>query len=418
MGLFQKATSIVPGQGLLQKSLQMIVEKKTELPPYLTQEEIDLLLKKSRKRPSTVLKRTENPVPANVPRTWSEAGMTPPPMRGPMIDKEEFSKNGVKTAKGAKRASSAADPTDDIISAVFAVPQSVEHPSQAFVVLKERLSITKGSLLLYDPVRMVYAPWADIGYDETTLHRLRIPLGASESFNAAANGRPIVVSGAAELSHYAAYFSNREFSLVSWLILVPFIYGEKLVAILMVSAANPPYPSQDAFLMGLERIAGAASPAFQKAREERLRGAEEGEEQRPKTLEEELTRLISSRSAAERKILFFSLSLEALEKKVLSLIPLLDSFRLEEDVTYFLRCFTSDTGRAISIGQGKYLFAAYGLAKRDVDLFIHQLKIYLSGLFGSLDGVLDTVSVSNIKKIHSFPDDGDEASHLVSLFSS
>jgi hypothetical protein len=335
-----------------------------------------------------------------------------------MIDNAEFTKSRQKEKTASRRTGTAADPTDAIISEVFSVPQGIEHPSQSFGVLKERLSITKGVLLLFDPVRMVYAPWAAVGYDTTTLHRLRIPLGASESFNAAANGRPVVVSGAAELAPYKSYFSNREFAHIIWLILVPFIFGEKLLAILVITAATPPYPTQELFLMGLERIAGAASPSFQKAREERLRDEENAVEARPKTLKEELSQLLSSRRSPRKKILLFSLSLEALEKKVLSAIPFLDSFRLEEDIRYFLKCFMSDLGRSISLGQGIYLFTVDGLPKQNVDLFLHQLRVFLGTLFGPLNGVLDSITSSTLRGIHGYPDEGDSVAHLVSLFSS
>ena len=416
MGLFQKAASIVPGQGLLQKSLEMIVENRTDVPPYLTQEELDLLVKN--KKPSVVsYKKVEPPIPAKVPRTWSEAGIKSPPLRGPMIDADEFDKHKKGKGKTRKGVSTEADPTDSIISAIFAVPQSIEHPSQAFGVLTERLSIAKGAILLYDPVRTEYAPWAGVGYDTTSLHRLRIPLGASESFNAAANGRPIVVAGAAELARYNGYFSNRELALITRLIFVPFIYGDKLIAILMISSASPPYSSQELFLLGLERIAGAASPAFQKAREERLRETESAEDVRSKTLEEMFSRLFSSRTAAGKQILFFSLSLGALEGKILAAIPLLDPFRLEEDLCYFLQCFTADLGHSVYLGQGDYLFAVYGLEKENADLFLHQLKLFFGGLFGGLDGVLDSLNESAIMKIHSYPEDGDGVAHIVSLFS-
>ena len=56
------------------------------------------------------------------------------------------------------------------------------------------LGSAKGALLLYDPVRLVYAPWAVRGYDQTTLHRMRIPLGANNAWNAMANGLPLFLS--------------------------------------------------------------------------------------------------------------------------------------------------------------------------------------------------------------------------------
>ena len=65
-----------------------------------------------------------------------------------------------------------------ILAALRALPDDVELPSRLFTVLKDALGIARGALLLYDPLRMVYAPWASCGLDQTTLHRMRISLGA------------------------------------------------------------------------------------------------------------------------------------------------------------------------------------------------------------------------------------------------
>ncbi len=426
MGLLQKAATIAPGKGLLHKSLEILADKNVERSVLLTQQEINELLAHRKISPPPV-RITESLAPQAIPRTWAEAGLSAPPLRGPLIDATEFEKSrGAKKAPyaaphkvappPAEHAAPAADPTESIISEIFAIPSSVELPSKVFAILKERLSIDKGALLLYDPSRAEFAPWAIIGYDTTTIHRLRIARSAGQELAGGGNGRPLVVARANEIKTYEKYFSSREIALIDRLILVPFISAENLLAILVISASSPPFATEEAFFTSLERIAGAASPAVEKAREERLRGVEPKSETPSATLEEELSRLLSSPTLSRKRVLFLSLSLEEYEKRILSEIPYLDPFRLEEDMRHFMQAFSADLGRAVPIGKASYLMAIQDLEKKNLDLFLHQLRVFLGAFFGEVDGagVLDD---SSIEKTRSFPDDGDSIAGLVSFFS-
>ena len=144
-----------------------------------------------------------------------------------------------------------------MVAAIQALPDGVELPSQLFSALTEQLSVEKGALLLFDPIRLVYAPWASLGYDQTTLHRMRIPLGANESFKALANGSPILVEDASTLGAYEQYFSAREFSSLSRILLTPFITAEKLVGVLLFTALEPPFPGKAELLECLKAISDA-----------------------------------------------------------------------------------------------------------------------------------------------------------------
>jgi hypothetical protein len=406
MGLFQKASSIAPGKGLLQKSIELLAVKKFEPVVLLNQEEVDRLLANHRTAPPPS-NRPHGAETPKIPLTWSDAGVAAPPSRGPMIDAAEIRIMGGKAV---------ADPTEEIISAIFAIPPSVELPAKAFTVLKEKLSISKGALLLYDPVRMVYAPWSACGYDTTTLHRLRIPLGASESFNAAANGKPVVVTGTVGISAYKDYFSSRELAPIERLILVPFISQDKLAAILVVTESEPPFKSETAYLTSLERIAGAASASIQKAREERLRGAEAGFAPTA-SWQEELRRFLDSPAFQGARVLFVALSTREYCRTLLSYSPDLDPFRLQEDIRFFLQSFSADLGRAFQMEDETYLLAIQDLEKKDLDLFLHQLNAFLGSLFGEFDGGA-ALGETAIKKVRYFPDEGKNPAEIVEFFSS
>jgi hypothetical protein len=403
MGLLNRAVSVAPGKGLLQKSLE--VENGA---PLVTQEELNALISQ-RKRYVPIFKKQEPPIAPDVPRTWSEAGLTPPTPRGPLIDETEFARsNGVP--------SGAQDCVERIISEIFALPLGVEFPARIFGVLKERLAISKGALLLYDPARRVYAPWAACGYDTTTLHRLRIPLPVDQSFPSLANGRPMIASGQKELSLYGELFSNRELALASKLVVAPFNGDERLFAILLVTSASPSIASDDALLTGLERIAGASSPSIRKAREEKFAGIPRPPELPAGSLSERIAALLSSPTLGKKRLLLFSLSLLRYEERILSSIPDLDPFRLDEDVRCFLESFTADLGPTIPLGRGTYLIAAQDLHKENLGIFLHQLRLFLWGLFGEREG--ETLGPGVFDKTRLFPDDGENIAEIASFFSS
>jgi hypothetical protein len=304
---------------------------------------------------------------------------------------------------------------DHVIAAMAALRQGVEIPSGLFTLLVVELSIAKGALLLFDPVRSVYAPWASVGYDQTTLHRMRISLGANDSFNALANGAALSVSEPSSLAAYQPYFSSREFSGLSRILLTPFIAGQKLIGVLLVTEASPPLDGEQDFLSCLERIAQAGSVQLQKAREEKLHRAGAQGLRPGASPTEEASRFLSSIPPGAQ-VLFFSLSLEEYAKKIVSAHAHLDAFRLAEDLQYFLSAFVSDLGAAIPVRQGLTLVGLQAFDAADLDLFLHQLTVYLEGLFGG-NGAPTPEAAPVIRKTRTWPAEGTNVQELVDFFS-
>jgi hypothetical protein len=307
--------------------------------------------------------------------------------------------------------------TGEILSSISSLADGVELPSQLFTTLVSGLSIKKGALLLYDPLRLVYAPWASQGYDQTTLHRMRISLGANTSFNALANGEPIVISGTSALSTYRQFFSAREFSVLSRIILAPFIAEQKLIGVLLLTEAKPALDGDQELLSCLAGILEAGSRQVQKAREERLRRAGARGLRPIASPEEETERYVASSCATGAKCLFLSLSLEEYSRRIIAAQKHLDPFRLHEDLHYFLGAFVADLGTVIPIRQGLFIVALQGLDIGDFDLFLHQLSSFLRGLFGG-NGQSGAEAGPRILKTRSWPEDGTDARELVAFFSS
>jgi hypothetical protein len=429
MGLLRKAVAVAPSKGLLQRSLELLAEKTDDGSLLLTQTELDGLLANQRPRPHAVFSQARSG-PAKVPLTWSDAGLSVPPERGPLIGPNEFSRlyggpapqEQLPPAPQEQRPTAPAADAESLARAVVpritATSPDSRFPSRVFAILQEALSIVKGALLLYDPLRMVYAPWASAGYDTTTRRRLRIPLGAADSLNAAAGAEPLAVSGAEGLAPYQKYFSSREMGLISRIILAPFVAEDTLPAILLISEISPPLPSEESLLACLAIICRETAPTVYKAREERRKegltpAAQSGE---PRGIAEELPLILGSPVFSGRKALLVSLTLKEYLDAMASADQYADPFRLEEELRILVGCFASDLGRVIQTGPGAFLLVLQDLERRDLDLLLHQLLSFLRRRFGEPDGGL-SLKEAAVRRTRAFPDEEASIPALVTFFS-
>jgi hypothetical protein len=309
------------------------------------------------------------------------------------------------------------DVVEEVLTAIASLRDGIELPSRLFTTLTALLGVRKGALLLYDPVRLVYAPWAVRGYDQTTLHRMRIPLGANETWNALANGRPLALSDSPSLAPFQQYFSSREFASVRRLVLAPFIAEDKLIAVFLLTEIDSPFASDDQLSDCLARVAEAGAPRVHEARAAQMAASGPGGA-KPEvlTLKDEPSRFLSSIGKAGTTVLLLSLSLEDYAKSVLSSHEHLDPFRLHEDLLYFLGSFLADVGKALSVRQGRYVVALPDFNPSGIDIFSHQLSMFLHGLFGG-NGTSGHHVVPRILKTSSWPADGADLRSLVESLS-
>ncbi|HTP59638.1 MAG TPA: hypothetical protein VMM82_12020, partial [Spirochaetia bacterium] len=314
----------------------------------------------------------------------------------------------------------AADQGDEarqIIAESRSLSDGVELPSRLFTTLRKRLSITKGALLLYDPLRLEYAPWASYGFDQTTLHRMRIPLGANETFNALANGDPLQVTASEQLSAFQQFFSSREFSSLTRLVLCPYIHDETLVGALLATEIQHPSLDTAGLLSCLKGVANEISPALQKARGFLMKLSQARAARPPAAPEERIARLLESPAALGKKMLFLSLSLGPYVRGIAATHEDLDLFRLREDVHSLMDAFLADLGVAVLLPAGNLLVCLQDVLPEDIPLFLHQLRYFLNVHFA---GALPTEKAPRIDVLKSriWPDEGTDPAELVAFFSS
>ena len=364
MGLLEKASTFARARSLLHRSLDLL----SEGPPA----------------ESAPAPRAAPAAPAE----QAEPSAFDVPVFRIRVEKPETaaeSESPPAPSRSAPHAPPAADPASfakELAGEAAALEPTIDLPSRLFGLLRDRLGIVKGALLLHDTVRQVFAPWAAAGYDQATLRRMRIPLGEA-ALAPIPGGSSTAIGESSALPSFRRYFSSREAgSLPAVITLSRFGDRDRTVGVLVVTEAAPgPWnPMSTAFHAMMNDVASAALPALQRLRGEILRPGRQGPAS-PKEAREDLTRFLAAHVRGTQPFTVFTLSLERCRKRVISENPWYDPFRLEEDLRGVVSAFTADLGRAVHLGRLRFLVAVRDLSTADTDLFAHQLASMLGSLF-------------------------------------
>jgi hypothetical protein len=394
----------------------------------VTQEELDDLLRANAAGgppPKAKPEGSSAHRPAAVPLTWSDAGLAAPrDARGPEVSREELETvtNGSLPEEGSKASRERIRQTPvqaalaSLLPLLRELPHGIELPAAVFSVIVDRLSLLKAALLLHDPTRGLYAPWASIGYDETTLHRLRISIGVNAGFPSIADGKPALVSDRDGLLPYQSYFSSREYSQIAALLLVPFLHEGKLIGAALVTEFRGPVADAKDLMEILSAVAAETAPMIHAAREEKLHALSSVASPEGARGEKELEAYLESSRRKNEKILFFSLSLAGFRKAVMKNAPHIDVFRLREDMRAILNGFLADLGKAVALSTGndQWILAVADGRKTDAPLLVHQLAAHLERVFTGVDAsrTMDPSAV----RVFAWPEEGGDAREILSRF--
>jgi hypothetical protein len=310
----------------------------------------------------------------------------------PQVQVEELQAAGAPEPLGAQEAAAPEQRRQEILSALTRLRRGLEAPAGLFSLLKEELGLTHSALLLYDPLRMVFAPWAACGYDPTTLQRLRIPLGYNDSFTRLASGETLRLSQETDLAQLRTLFSFRQFSSLDYAVLVPFVHAGKWVALLLITGQEASGAERDPDLYA--GIAERAAELLYEARERHLEALNHDERHleavrhellaRPDQLVQLVTRSAEAATEGDRPLLAIRLDLRGVFAAVLHAAPALDPFRLREDLAGVLLAVASSVGTATLLGSEHLLLLIHGIEPEDPELLLRHLEGVLRQYFPTL----------------------------------
>ncbi|MBA7620035.1 hypothetical protein ES703_27377 [subsurface metagenome] len=271
------------------------------------------------------------------------------------------------------------------------------------------LHLTKAALLLYDPIRMVFAPWASVGYDKTTHHRLRISLGFNKYFNRVANGTVLNLTTEQELEGFKNCFSSREYAALTQLILSPLIFNEKLIAILLITHMEESHFKD--ILALLSEISIQAAPAIFRAREEKLKNIRQESLVSPEPLEDSVQKLARNCQKKGLPLVMIKLSLEKVIQSIISHNALLDPFRLKEDISSIIYSLLYEIGAVHNLDQNHILLLIHNMQAPDPELLIHHIGLTLKMFFRELP---KEQRINFNEEIKIFPEDREDVLELLS----
>jgi len=367
MGLFKRARSFQgasrsdrsTSRGLLQKSLDFIDKIVTPQQELVAPAATAL---------SDIPKGSEKKSPETVPRTWKESGQAVP---------EEGGETPPETEQLTET-----ERWDRLWAGLRELEDGIESPGRLFALVKEQLRPERAALLLYDPVRMVFAPWAAHGFDETTKHRLRIPLGANDTMNRLASGKVYLLSGPEELQPFQQFFSFREFSTLSNLLLVPFIHENKFMGLLLSTESG------QANLDMFRTLAERAARHLYAARERHLEGAKRGTPERPESLRQAVQAALQPCLEQGFSPLMILIDTATLTESVRRRNPYTDSFRLNQDISRVVLSLFQSLGSVFQVDPERMLIVvlkkAQPIQAGDPELLLHHLKTTLGRLLPEL----------------------------------
>ena len=369
MGLFKRARSFHRAPraanfsgGLLQRSLHFldkIFPPSSDPIKSVGQAELDRALAVPTGTLQEVPRGLQKQTPESVPRTWLE----------------EIESEG-------DLAGSTADKLEELLTRLSELEGGIEAPGRFFSLVKEQLELKRAARLLYDPVRMAFAPWASHGFDETTDHHLRIPLGANETMNRLAAGKVFLLSDPDTLKRFQQFFSFREFSTLEKLLLVPFIHENKFMGVLLIAEMEGDFEQSD--LSGFETLAVRAAGLFYQARERHLEAAKRGIPEKPESLRENVRDAVQSCLAAGAPPIMIRVNTADIIEKVKMRNPYIDPFRLREDIARVILSLFQSLGPVFQIDQERILILVTRTPERDPELLLYHLKATLTRLLPEL----------------------------------
>jgi hypothetical protein len=323
-----------------------------------------------------LLARSRHYRPASGPTTLFQATVRQDELEGARSRRERGGETRPPTEK-------------DLQSALLRIPEGVEAPGQLFAVLRHQLRLTRAALLLFDPVRSVFAPWASQGLDETTLHRLRIPADAGGHFSRLEAGEILLLEDPAERNELRRYFSTREHATMEALLLVPFVHEGRLLAVLLASLAGQAFDRT--LLDHLRESAPQIAALLYRSREQRIDGLQQQGIERPEAVRERVVGAAQTAEARGNRLALIRISLEGLTRLLRERNPFVDAFRLQEDLNRLMLSLFRPLGGVVQVDTNKVLLVVSALKEPDAALLTAHLKAALRALVPQLadSGPLD-----------------------------
>ena len=258
------------------------------------------------------------------------------------------------------------------------IENDLQAPAEVFALIVREFQAKKAALLVLGYEREYFVPYSIRGFDETTEHRLRIPHSLLTDSSYLSEGYSLL--GDDEKERFKRFFSNREYSLITKILLVPFRYDDDIIAVLMITDC----PLLSASTLGmidfrtLSRDLGEFIHNSRNTTLDRLTGAEVRTRSEVLSAVQEAIELVSG---SENRLTFFLISLSSFLELLQREAENVETYRLREDAIRIISSMMPDSVDVFSVDQHVLLIVMPAKFHVNTGLLVHQIKVGLQTLF-------------------------------------
>lgn len=290
-----------------------------------------------------------------------------------------------------------------ILQSLPSLPDSIELPAHLFQLLVTNLDLRRAAILLPDYDEDLFVPWASAGFDATSVHRLRIPTADLQAI--VGDGQAGLVWSGSPAREFAPYFSRREGAMLDNLLLFPFVNGEGLEAMLVVTD-TPYFDGHTEHLRII--LAAVGEPTARTIRDRRLAIAQ--------TMRQSIVfkpaeiGVISERIAARAAngLAIGVVQLADLVSQIATSNDFLDPFRVWQDVLRATAALFATTATVCDAGDHRALLLMHGRIDEDTDLVMQHVS-------ASLASILPEITAIPVLRytLRRHPDDGSDLEAII-----
>jgi hypothetical protein len=305
------------------------------------------------------------------------------------------------TAPGGAMETRLAGAVTDIMN----IQAGIEAPGLVFALLQRHLGIERAAILVPDPARGAYSPWAASGLDKTSLRKLRVPVDEAASLT-------ISCMKGASLARFQKLYSSRDSASLERLYVWPCPGTRGPSALVLAADMDPSLAGEAGVVDYLPAILQAAGQTLSERREnelDRLRSRALRPVAAPP--QEVVADALSRAPQAGARVRLVRVALGRIVEAVLAVAPAVDRFRLAEDVATVWSALAQDTADVAIANTPDALFlVVHGATQPDPELLVHAI-------LGALRAVLPSAAALGPADLElrsaGYPEDGRTPAELI-----
>jgi hypothetical protein len=296
-----------------------------------------------------------------------------------------------------------------LLNCIHDTQADLQAPVELFNIIRTVFSIEKGALLLLNHREEQFIGWAHKGYDKTTRSRLRLPYDAAEKLFPEKNLHPKILEHE-EIDTLRPYFSMREYSLLEKTYLLPFIYRNVIIGILLVTSSPVLLKADESFFEPFKNVFSTISKIIYHSREEKLNKLSQSEVKPKNLILQQITSLTEQAQHDGSQVYFLVFNFQKLLNTVRSELENIDQYRIQEDILQVVTSMMPENDKIFFVDPHKLLIILSGRYHINEKLFIHQITMALRRLYSSLKNFqFDTYNII------TYPDDASRPDEIIKL---